>query len=289
MLDVMAKFEFLPEFNIYAGRMIVVADRFMPSGPWGMDEWYLPGIMPIAVAPALMRTGPVGRDLGVNVWGSFGGGLVKYYLGSYELSDPALSPLYSGRLQVSLLSGEPGFFQRTTYYGYKDLVAFGFGAQYQKEGSVQVVPPTTDPMTMAVTSPATLKLSNYSYFTGDFVVDKKLGDAGTVSFVASYAKFNGDAETWKSHYSVSLGYLIPGVVGIGKLRPSVRIQGVQARAGGTDGSMIIDAQLGYVIMPWFARVALGYRNGSTDVGDGKGGSKPQKSNMIYLGITIADP
>jgi hypothetical protein len=289
MLDVMARFEFLPEFNIYAGRMIVVADRYTPSGPWGMDEYIYPGIMAPGpagspVPGALMRSGTVGRDLGVNVWGALGGGLVKYYLGSYEFNDPSISPLYSGRLQVSLLSPEPGFYQRTTYYGYKDLISIGVGAQYQKDGSIKSVPgKAADPMAMTAAVPASLATSNYNYLTGDLVIDKKLGDAGTISLVASYSKFNGDAEFWKSHYSAALGYLIPGVVGIGKLRPAIRVQGAQARAGG-GASMVIDAQIGYVIMPWFARVALGYRNYSTDLGKGA-----VKGHQLFLGITVGDP
>jgi hypothetical protein len=289
LLDVIARFEFLPEFNIYAGRMIVVADRFTPSGPWGMDEYFYPGIM-VAGQPqpaALMKSGLTGRDLGVNAWGALLGGTIKYYLGAYEFSDPSLSPLFSGRLQLSLLTPEPGFYQRTTYYGYKDLVAIGIGGQYQKNGSAGAV---ANPMAgmgmppMAATIPA---FDNYSYATADLVIDKKLGDAGTVSFVGSGSLFDGDYQPWKSHFQAGIGYLIPGVVGIGKLRPSIRYQG--AKANGVDSlSSVIDAQIGYVIMPWFARVALGYRWSSTTLASLNKGATT-KGNMIYLGITVADP
>ena len=127
-LDVIAKFEPLPEFNIYAGRMLVQADRFSPSGPWGIDEFFYPGFfMGVAGPPALPKAGPVGRDVGTTVWGAPFGGHFKYYAGAYQLQDPALSPLYSGRLQLSLLNPEPAFFQRTTYYGTKDLISLGVG------------------------------------------------------------------------------------------------------------------------------------------------------------------
>lgn len=282
ILDVIARFEFLPELNLYAGRMIVIADRYTPSGPWGMDEWFYPGLIPGA-PPALMRTDPIGRDIGANLWGALLGGTIKYYLGAYQFSDPKVSPLLSGRLQVSLLSGEPGFYQRTTYYGYKDLISLGVGAQYQKDGSVTAIPaaPSVDP-TMPMGMP-TLAYDDFSYLTGDIVIDKKLGDAGTVSLVGSYSQFGGEPRVWDSHFLGSLGYLIPAVVWIGKIRPSVRFQGFMPK-GSNIMSYVIDAQLGYVIMPWFVRVAIGYRHASTDLGKGA-----LKTDQLFLGITLADP
>lgn len=283
ILDVIARFEFLPQFNLYAGRMIVIADRYTPSGPWGMDEWYYPGVLP-GGPPALMRSGPVGRDLGVNLWGALFGGHLKYYMGAYQFSDPSLSPLFSGRLQVSLLTPEPGFYHRTTYYGYKDLISFGVGAQYQKNGSYVVVPavPSMDPSMPA--TPASLSYDDYSYLTGDVVIDKKLGDAGTISVVGSYAMFGGEARAWDSHLLGSVGYLFPWVVGIGKIRPSVRFQGFTPKDGGTM-SYVIDAQIGYVIMPWFVRVAVGYRHSSTTLGT----MPTVEADQFFLGITLADP
>jgi hypothetical protein len=291
LLDVTARFEFLPEFNIFAGRMIVVADRFTPSGPWGMDEYFYPGIMVAgqAVPAALMRSGPTGRDLGVNLWGAIAGGTFKYYLGAYQFTDPSLSPLYSGRLQLSLLTPEPGFYQRTTYYGYKDLVSIGIGGQYQAHGSTTSIAGTAAGGMMGMGMPAApvLVTDNYSYLTGDVVIDKRLGDAGTVSFVGSVSQFGGDYVPWKSHFQAGVGYLIPGVIGIGKLRPSIRWQG--AKWNGIDAmSNVIDFQLGYVIMPWYARVALGYRWSSTATALANKGESV-KSNMLFLGITIADP
>ena len=93
-----------------------------------------------AAAPS-RRRGPAGRDVGVTAWGAPLGGHVKYYLGAYQLQDPTLSPLFSGRVQVSLLSPEPGWFHRTTYYGDRDLVSIGIGGQIQNNGSVMAVPP----------------------------------------------------------------------------------------------------------------------------------------------------
>jgi hypothetical protein len=280
LLDAIARFEPLPELNIFAGRMIVTADRFVPSGPWGMDEWFYPGLIPGIAAPALPKSGANGRDFGANVWGALLGGHAKYFVGAYQLQDPQLKPLWSGRFQVSLLSPEPAFYQRTTYYGDKDLVSVGVGAQFQKDGSVAAMAMPTAAMPMPAAAPAP---DNHSEFNADLVIDKKLGTAGTLSVVGAAYVFGGDNRVWKSLYMGSVGFLFPQVIGIGKLRPSVRFQQAQFAAG-RDPSTVIDVQLGYVVMNWWARFALGYRRSSVDLGRGA-----VAGNMLFLGVTLADP
>jgi len=100
VLDAIAGFTPLPEFQIYAGRLLVMADRYAPSGPWGMDEWQYPGFW-LGAPPAVPKGGPSGRDMGVVAWGAPLGGHLKYYLGAYQTQDPALSPLVSGRLSAA--------------------------------------------------------------------------------------------------------------------------------------------------------------------------------------------
>lgn len=281
-LDVIARIEPLPEFNVYIGRMLVVVDRFAPSGPWGMDEFFFPGFFPLVAAPALPKAGAVGRDVGVTVWGAPLKGLVKYYLGAFNLYDPALNPLLSGRLQVSLLSGEPAFYHRTTYFGTKDLLSLGVGGQYQKQGSVQNVPVTTPP-----TVPQT---DDYSNVTADLTFEKNIGDAGTISVVGAYYKYNGDFQRWKDFWLASVGYMMPKPLGIGKLRATVRYQRGMDTAPGADPSTLLDAQVSYNVAAWFARFQLGYRRGDTYLAAaGMAPARRQESNMAYLGITLADP
>jgi hypothetical protein len=287
-LDVIGKFEPAREFNIWVGRMLVQADRFSPSGPWGIDEFFYPGFFPfVAGPPALPKAGPVGRDVGVNVWGAPFGGHLKYYLGAYQLQDPTLSPLLSGRLQLSLLSPEPAFYQRTTYYGTKDLVSVGVGAQSQKNGSVQPVPPAAAGMPPAV--PLT---DDYSSLTADFNVEKTLGDSGTVSVVGQYSKFQGDYQLWDSSWIASVGYMLPKTIGIGKVRGTLRYQSALETIDGAEASNLLDAQLSYIIAAWYARLGLGFRHGNTWMpGNATAGTAAttQASNMIYLGLTLADP
>jgi hypothetical protein len=284
-LDVIARFEPVPEFNIYMGRMIVVADRYTPSGPWGMDEFFYPGVFPGAATAPLQKSGPDGRDLGVNVWGAPFGGHLKYYLGAYQLHDPGLNPLLSGRLQVSLLSPEPAFYQRTTYFGTKDLISFGVGGQYQKAGSVQPVPAAAAGMMAPV--PLT---DDYSFFTADLNIEKILGNAGTASIYGAYMMQKGLYQRWDNFWFVSAGYLLPGVYGIGKIRGNVRYQRALDSLPGAEATSVLDFQLSYNIMAWFARFQLGYRRSEVyNRPTATAGALLQAGNQIYLGVTLADP
>ncbi|HEV8548842.1 MAG TPA: hypothetical protein VGQ57_07440 [Polyangiaceae bacterium] len=281
-LDVLAKFEPIPEFNVYLGRMLVMADRFAPSGPWGMDEFFIPGFFMLVGPPALPKGGPTGRDLGANVWGAPFGGHAKYYLGVYNLNDPASNPLLSGRVQVSLLNGEPNWFQRYTYYGTKDLLSAGIGGQYQKAGSVQPVPTTTPP-----TVP---KTEDFKFITGDLTFEKNIGDAGTLSVVGTYSKFFGKYNPWKDYWLGSIGYMLPKPIGIGKPRVTLRYQRGTSMAENAKATSLYEAQLSYLIAAWFCRPVVGYRRGDTwlpPTMTTPAVTKP--SNMLYLGITVGDP
>jgi hypothetical protein len=284
-LDVIARFEPLPEFNIYMGRMIIVADRFTPSGPWGMDEFFYPGVFPGATSAPLAKGGPDSRDLGVNIWGAPLGGHLKYYLGAYQLHDPGLNPLLSGRLQISLLSPEPAFYQRTTYFGTKDLVAFGVGGQFQKAGSF--LPPPAAVPGMPAMAPVT---DDYSFFTADMVLEKILGTAGTVSLYGAYMMQKGNFQRWDNFWFVSGGYLLPGVYGIGKIRFNARYQRALENVDNAEATTVLDFQVSYNIMAWFARFQLGFRRSESFVRPTT--ATPallQAGNQIYLGVTLADP
>jgi hypothetical protein len=97
----------------------------------------------------------------------------------------------------------------------------------------------------------------------------------------------GDYQRWDSQWIAAVGYIFPTVVGIGKFRPSLRYQRAAANnpAGASfDPTWVLDAQLSYVIMHWYARASLGYRRGEVDVT-----GTPVKSNMVILGVQLWDP
>jgi hypothetical protein len=275
-LDVYAHFALMPEFNVMLGRMLVMADRFAPGGPWGMDEYFFAGMFPLIGAPALPKSGPTGRDVGMTLWGAPFEGHAKYYLGVYNLQDPAQHPLFSGRVQVSLLGAEPNFNHRTTYYGAKELISFGLGWQYQQDGSIRTDPTTTPPTVLAT--------DGYKYLTLDATVEKNLPDVGTVSGIVAYSRYWGEYQPWRQSYLISAGYMLPQVIGIGKPRVTLRYQGGKSPAPNADSSYVIDAQASYPIHAWYARLALGYRHGSSWLG-----TASQSSNMLYLAVQLWDP
>ena len=294
LLDAMATFAPFPELQLTVGRMLVMADRYTPSGPWGLDEWFYPGFFVDVAAPALPKSGPVGRDVGLTLWGVPLGGHVKYYLGAYQLQDPNLSPLVSGRVQVSLLSREPGWFHRTTYYGDRDLVSVGVGGQVQSHGSVMVVPPPA-----AGTPPTPPLVDDFREVNADLIVEKRLGASGALSLEAAYYNFHGTYQPWKWLALGAVAYNSPVIEGIGKLRPSFRFQQAQARqtlASGEslDPSRTYDAQLTYVIMHWFAHVSVTYRHYDTAYSSPSAPAPAmapahRTGDMIVFGVQLWDP
>jgi hypothetical protein len=289
-LDLIARFEPMPEFNIYLGRMLVVVDRFAPSGPWGVDEFFFPGFFPLIGPPALPKAGPIGRDVGTSIWGAPLKGHIKYYVGMFNLNNPnpgahpPSNPLFNGRLQVSLLNGEPNWFHRATYYGSKDLISAGVGTAYQRGGSAQPAPP---PPAAGMPAPPPPKRDDYQVVSGDLTAEKNIGNAGTASLIGQYTTFIGDYNPWKNFMLVEAGYMLPEPIGIGKPRLSARYQRALAQPPGAKASQVIDVQLSYLIAAWYARLGLGYRHGDSWLASSPAATKP--SNMLYLGVIVGDP
>jgi hypothetical protein len=232
--------------------------------------------------------------MGVVAWGAPLGGHVKYYLGAYQLQDPALSPLLSGRVQVSLLSREPGWFQRTTYYGERDLVAIGIGGQIQNNGSVMAMPPA-----MAGMTPPPALLDDYREVNADLIVEKRFGGLGALSLEGAYYNFQGTYQPWKWSMVAAIAYNSPILTGIGQLRPSFRFQQAEAKqvtaAGESfDPTRVYDAQLTYSVMQWYAHVVVNYRHydvvyASTSAAAPAAAPPHSTGNMIVVGVQLWDP
>lgn len=75
----------------------------------------------------------VGRDDGATLWGNIAGGLVQYRVmvadGSEdETVNPGDNPRFAGRLSLSLLEPETGWFNQGTYLGERQVLSIGGGA-----------------------------------------------------------------------------------------------------------------------------------------------------------------
>jgi hypothetical protein len=261
LLDLIGQLDLNDAFHIWFGRMLVPSDRANFTGFWFSSPWYYPGGYYDAVsannhffgAPVGPRQGPSGRNDGATVWGEFGGGLFKYYVGAYDTFSAANNPLISSRINLALISPEPGYYHSSTYYGSKDILAIGASAQFQKsKGSAE----------------------DYSEVSVDVLFEKNLKGAGTIDLDGAFYKYYASAIDFS--YYVVASYLTPDKVGAGFLQPLVRLQ--QAKpVGGDDTWTIFEAQLGYIVAQDAARLALGYQWQKA------GGVK---SNALYLGLQL---
>ena len=85
-------------------------------------------------------------------------------------------------------------------------------------------------------------------------------------------------------------YMLPKPIGFGKVRATVRYQQALDRSDGADPSSVIDAQLSYLVAAWFARFSVGYRGGNSFMpATPTTPSDTAGNNMLYLGVTLADP
>src|SRR5262245_9602645 len=162
VLDAVARLEFSPMFNIWAGRFLPPSDRANLYGPYYSHHWavYTDGVQD--GYPFIFQ----GRDNGVMYWGQFS--KVKVSGGAFDgktaTGDDTV--LGAGRVQVDFWDQEAGYYLNGTYYGAKNLLAVGLAGQVQG--------------------------SDKSAYSADFLLEKKLGgNGGVVSIEAEWAKYDG--------------------------------------------------------------------------------------------------
>lgn len=272
LLDLVAKVEFAEGFNVWLGRMPVASDRASLSTVWAISPWTMPGgydPFPPSNTPARPTPGPRrgqdDRDNGATLWGQFGGGTFKYYLGVFGLDQPNTSPLYSARFALSLLNPEPGFRTSSSYFGTKDVLALGVGAQHRAGGSI--APPGD-------TWPA----SNFNQLGADMLFEKGSATSGVLNLESSIAKMWGDNEMANYQFVALVSYLMPIDIGIGRLQPLVRFQRAALGQAPDAGDFTsIEAQLGYIIDGFRMRLVSVYQYAKV---------RNQDHNAILLGVQL---
>jgi hypothetical protein len=247
--------------------MLVPSDRSNFSGPYFMGPWNYPGAF--GAGP---REGNFGRNDGATIWGQAEGGLFKYYAGVFNLfgdlrPDGAYTaPLFSGRLNLSLLNPEPGFYNSSTYYG-KDILAIGVGAQFQRDSE-----PNGD---------------TYGLFNADLLFEKDLAGSGVRDLEGAFYKYTTASDPNDFSYFALASYVTPEIPDVGKFQPLVRIQQTKTNApapaiiGATAPTgTAIDAQLGYVVDSYSTRLALGFQHSSSGV------TGAVAANQLFLGVQL---
>jgi Phosphate-selective porin O and P len=247
VLDAIARFEFSDELNIWAGRFLPPSDRANLHGPYYANEWssYIDGVQDGYASIA------VGRDDGIAYWGQFFHDMLSVSGGAFSIPSTfgTANIVWAERLQIDLWDPEKGYYVNGTYYGDKDILALAVaGQQLAKKDSEDV----------------------------DFLLEKKLGDAGMISVQGEYAKYEfGGYNGSKSDGGFGLvSYLFPQVIGIGKFeilakyaKTTYDFDDALGDYLGSVGQKTDIAEIGYIIKEFNARVSLFYNKVQFDAND----------------------
>jgi hypothetical protein len=211
-------------FKIQMGRMYVPLTRnygtTSTKAMLTMDLPFLQG----GSRGGIFYASKVGRDDSVTLWGNPFDGKLQYRLmiseGVEGDKNPEDNLRFAGRLSLSLLEPETGWFNMGTYLGKKKVLSLGLGFQSQ------------DDLTLGG-----VEGEDNQVWTADVFFDHPVG-AGAVTFEAAYIDIQDctetqpqaytdlaagdDAETWY----VNAGYLFPGTLGIGQVQPYIRYETV---------------------------------------------------------------
>ena len=232
VLDAVARFEYSDQFNIWAGRFLPPSDRANLYGGYYANHW---GVFRDGVQDGYPSQNG-GRDDGVAYWGQFG--KIKLSAGLFDV--PATigdsDTLWAARAQIDLWDPEAGYYLNGTYYGEKDLLAFGVAAQ---------------------------GAGGNSAYSADFLLEKKLANAGVVSLESEYAKYDGLGGyrgIESDGYYLLAGYLFPQVIGVGKFQILGKYgEATYKFAIGPDVDQeTTELDLNYIIKTFNARVSLYY-------------------------------
>ncbi len=231
LLDAVIKLEPHDLANFWFGRFLPPTDRANLSGPYYQNAWNYP--VQSNLYPAIYA----GRHDGAAYWGQVMGGRFKWQLGMFDITGGD-NPLFAGRLVVNLLDPEPGYYNSSTYYGTKDVLAIGVVGQYQEGGD-----------TVAGTG------LDGAAMSADILFEKELSGAGTLSVEAAYYDFE-DTDQGMSVWGL-LGYLLPGRLGPGALQGVARLQTMMPESG--DDHLTLDLAANYILDGHNARFTLNYQ------------------------------
>ncbi len=241
-IDAVAQIAFSEKFNIWAGRFLAPTDRANLYGPYYSSHWgvYEDGVQD---GYAFVTTG---RSDGVAYWGQFD--KVKLSAGVFDVpSTKGATPasgneaMYAARAQVDLWDAEGGYYLNGTYYGDKDLLAFGV---------------------------STNVIGDESSYVFDALMEKKLANSGVVTLEGEYAKYEGFSGgytgTKSDGYYVLAAYLFPAKVGPGKFQ--VLAKHASTDFTPTDTWSTNEFDLNYILKQFNARVSAFYIKSDKDVG-----------------------
>jgi len=258
-LDAFAQFEFMPEFNIWAGRLVSPSDRANMAGAYySMGGGFWPYVA--------SRYGGYGgiflaRDDGGVVWGTVADGRLGYSIGAFkgytlgvgsltkeQAQDAGIktndSLMYAGRLQYDFWDKDPGYYSVANHLGAKDILSVGAAFRYQDQGVL-----------------TTTGRGDYTGVNLDFLMEKRFQGLGAVAVEAAWYDYDTDdvvmSEQGKA-YSTGLSFIFAQKLGWGQLQPFTRWQKFDADSN-TDTKQF-DLGVNYIIDGYNAQVSATYTN-----------------------------
>jgi len=206
VLDAILKLEFHDYFNLWLGRFLPPSDRANLSGPYFQNAWTYPG--GVHAYPSVYA----GRNDGLAIWGQVNGGQFKWQVGAFDMGGGGTpDPRLAARLTLNVLDPEPGYYNSSTYYGSKDVLAFGAVVQHKPE-------PDDAPDQQADT-----------LWNLDALYETSFAGAGTLDIEGAFYGFGG-ADAGTSFFLLG-SFLFEQKLGFGQLQPMLRLQ----RAAWSDG------------------------------------------------------
>ena len=246
ILDAYIDYKISDAVSMKFGRFIPPTDRSNLSGPFFINSFEFPWVQHSG------GTGHYdifqGRDDGVVLYGNAGDGVLKWSAGVFEGIDNVADDnlMMVARGVVNLLDPEDGYFNQSTYYGEKEIMALGvtFSNQTNVNG-------TTD---------------DYTVFSMDALYERPLDSGAVATLEAAYYDRNDDdvtggTTTQGESYFIVASYLMADSVSIGnlegRLQPLFRYQEADRQGDNTnEKESQMDWALNYIIHGHMARLAL---------------------------------
>ncbi|MGR3173962.1 MAG: hypothetical protein ACUZ8N_05125 [Candidatus Scalindua sp.] len=273
LLDAFVEYTWNDYFHIRFGRHLPASDRFNLDGPFYQNSFDFPGVVQRFPNKA------IGRVEGVSYWGQYAGGKFKWQFTASEgreipggANDDPDHLQYSGRLTYNFWEPEPGFYNSSTYYGKKDVLALGLVMFHQEDGVGTAANP-----------------KNFTGWNIDFLLEKNLG-WGTIDIEAAYFDYGnhgaGDNETSQSDgtaWEAGFSYLYPEKIGWGYPQFVSRYQAFDPTDNVTAVAFTeskLELGLHYIIQGHNAKIALVWSNTHL------GGSSNEDVGAVKLGMQL---
>ncbi|MFP6681692.1 MAG: hypothetical protein VCB07_05780, partial [Gammaproteobacteria bacterium] len=275
VLDAIAKFELSPALNLWAGRMLVPAERQELNGPFYSTTYdafktpFYPSDFSVDFGDG--GAGVYARDHGVNLWGAIGPeGALQYVFGLFNglqsgsITSARNGPnqddnlLFGARVAYNFLSVEknPGYYTSGTYYGGGgNIFTVAFAMQYQEDGAGTFLN-QGDFFGFSIDAiyEATLESKHVVTFNGEYKnFDSDYSTAAFTDGANCFCMFDGDS------YSIVGLFMFPETTGIGKFQPYVRFTDINPDNSSDRDE--IEGGVNYIIDGHNARISMFYQHG----------------------------